>query len=580
MSADGNGGSAGTASAPRFGPAVLGAVVVAAGLRLAHWLAVRDQPFFSRLAMDSLEYDRWAKEIAAGAWLGSEPFFQAPLYPYLLALLYRVGGGLDAVYLLQIALAQVGLLFVARAADRMLGPPHGIFAAALGAVYLPAVFHEVQIAKEGLALVVVAALLERLAAARAGGRVSVFCAAGALLGVLALLRENALLLAPLLAPLAWRRGERRPSARRLGAFVGGFALVLAPVAVRNAALGGGLLPTTYQGGVNFWIGNHEGADGTYQPISPGKQEPRAERAEPRRLAEAATGRRLSAAEVSRYWLDRALAWAVAEPADFARLQLRKAWLYASWYEWPDAVDYYWTRSISPALGAPLLEFGALALLAAIGLLLARDRLGALAPVLLFEVGWFVSTVAFFVFARYRLPAAPGLLVLAAVPLARALEAWRARRWRAAAAWAAAIALAWAAPHAARYEPRTDLVAYNLGRLEEAAGNFAIAEANYRSALAADPGSFLTSLSLGTLEVRRGDFAAGLPLLEKAVRLEPRSDDARAHLGAARLAVGDRERARRDLRLALELNPGHAAARANLERLERPAATPVQGDGGG
>ena len=53
--------------------------------------------------------------------------------------------------------------------------------------------------------------------------------------------------------------------------------MLAPVAVRNAALGGGLLPTTYQGGVNFWIGNHDGADGTYQPVSPGKQEPRVER---------------------------------------------------------------------------------------------------------------------------------------------------------------------------------------------------------------------------------------------------------------------------------------------------------------
>lgn len=551
-------------------------LVAAAVLRLAHWQAVRDQPFFARLAMDAQEYDRWARAIAAGDWLGSEPFFQAPLYPYLMAVVYRLTGpSYDAIYLLQIGLALVGLALVARAADRMLGPPHGVVAAALGALYLPFVFHEVQIAKEGVAVVAAAALLERLAAARsesgASGGLGACAAAGALLGLLALLRENALLLAPLLAPLLWRRSEPRVGVRRLAAYVAGFALVLAPVAVRNAALGGGLLPTTFQGGVNFWIGNHPGADGTYRPISVGKQVPRLERAEPRRLAEAAAGRELSGAEVSRHWLRRSLAWAAAEPAAFARLQLAKLGLYLSWYEWPDAVDYYWTKGISPPLAAPLLEFGALSLLAAVGLLIARRRARELAPVVLFELGWLVSTVAFFVFSRYRLPAVPGLLVLAAVPLVAALEAWRGRSGRRATALAtlaSITALAWVAPHATGYRPRADLVEYNLGRLAQEAGDLAAAEAHYRAALAVDDRNLLATMNLGTLAARRGDLAVALPLLERAAALEPGSDDARANLGAARLAAGDRAGARAELERALALNPSHAAARGNLQRLER------------
>src|SRR5690349_10881095 len=62
--------------------AILGVALL---VRLAHWVAVRGEPFFAQLAMDSQEYDRWAQAIAGGNWLGSQVFFQAPLYPYLVA---------------------------------------------------------------------------------------------------------------------------------------------------------------------------------------------------------------------------------------------------------------------------------------------------------------------------------------------------------------------------------------------------------------------------------------------------------------------------------------------------------------
>ena len=549
-------------------------LVIAAALRLAHWAAVRDQPFFGRLAMDSQEYDRWARVIASGDWLGHEPFFQAPLYPYLVAVGYRVfGDSTDAIYLLQIAFAVAGLAALARAADRSLGAPHGIVAAALGALYGPFLFHDVQLLKASLAVTVTCFLLWALVVAREREGARIWLGAGALLGVLALLRENALLLAPFLLPLAARRGQGRRSAARMAALLLGMALPLAPVAARNAALGGGLLPTTWQGGVNFWIGNNPEADGTYRPLVPGKQVPALERAEPRRIAEAAAGRRLTGSEVSRFWLDRALAWARRHPLDFLRLQVVKAGLYLSWYEWPDAVDYYWTQSLSPALALPLAEFGAVSLLAAVGLLLARRRLAALAPVLLFELGWALSTIAFFLFSRYRLPAVPGLLILAAIPFVATGRAWRGGRRLQAVAGTLGLAAVWAAPHLAGYRPRTELVEFNLGRMAQEAGDVAGAESHYERALAAAPEDFLAAMNLGTLAARRGDLARALPLLERAVALEPDSDDAHANLGAARLAVGDLAGARAELERALELDPGHEAARRNLALLERRQRPP-------
>ena len=68
------------AASPRRRLALFAILALAAALRLAHWLAVREHPFFAELVMDSREYDRWAQEIAAGDWIGSAAF-QAPCCP-------------------------------------------------------------------------------------------------------------------------------------------------------------------------------------------------------------------------------------------------------------------------------------------------------------------------------------------------------------------------------------------------------------------------------------------------------------------------------------------------------------------
>jgi tetratricopeptide (TPR) repeat protein len=518
---------------------------------------VGDQPFFSWLAMDSQEYDRWAQGIAAGDWLGSQVFFQAPLYPYLLATAYTVmGHRLALVYLLQILLAAAGCWALYRAGREMADERTGLGAALLAAVYGPFLFYDAQLLKESLAVTATSFLLWALAAARSRPGVKAWIGAGALLGILALLRENALLLVPFLLPLAWRRQDRWPGlARRGGALVAGLVLALLPVALRNGVVGGDFLPTTSQGGVNFYIGNNAAADGTYQPIVPGKQIPELERGEPARLAEQALGRPLSPGEVSRYWLDQALGWAREHPGDFLRLQLRKLGMFWSWYEWPDAVDYYYVKTLSPALRLPLLEFGGAVILVLAGLFLARRRLDAFAPALLFALGWMASTVIFFLFSRYRLPAVPALLVLGGAALAEI-------RGRKAIGLAGICLAAFLLPRVAGFAPRMDLVHYNLGRLYEEQGRPEEAGEHYQAALALNPRDFLACLNLGNLAARRRDWPAALRFYQQAAALEPRSDDAQSNLGGAWLAIRDFAQAEEHLDRALALNSRNLPALQN------------------
>jgi 4-amino-4-deoxy-L-arabinose transferase-like glycosyltransferase len=544
-------------------PLLAAILALALVLRLAHLWAVHDQPFVAGLAMDSQEYDRWAQRIAAGDWMGSEVFFQAPLYPYLLAFVYTLlGHRLALVYLLQIVLAVAGCWALYRAGRAMDSERTGLAAALLAAVYGPFLFYDAQLLKESLAVTAVSFLLWALAAARARPSAARWLGAGAILGILALLRENALLLVPFLLPLAWRGEDRWTGlARRGGALVAGLAILLLPVALRNGIVGGVFLPTTSQGGVNFYIGNHAGADGTYQPIVPGKQIPELERKEPARLAEQALGRRLSAGEVSNYWLGKALGWARENPGGFLRLQLRKLGMFWSWYEWPDAVDYYYVKTVSPPLRLPLPEFGGSVILALTGLVLARRRLNPFGPALLFAFGWMVSTVIFFLFARYRLPAVPALLLLGGVALAEIPTAWRSRRPQAV-GLAAIGAAAFLLPRAVGFAPRMDLVRYNLGRLAEEQGRPEEARQQYQAAFALNPRDFLAALNLGNLAARSRDWPTALGFYAQAEALEPRSDDVESNLGGAYLATRDFGQAEAHLDRALALNPRNLPALQN------------------
>jgi 4-amino-4-deoxy-L-arabinose transferase-like glycosyltransferase len=390
--------------------------LLALTLRLAHWLDVREDPFFSYLVMDSEEYDRWAGEIATGNWLGSEVFFQAPLYPYFLAVVYSIfGHSLDAVYLLQIVFSLFGIYALYRAGKKIAGEKVGLAAAAISAIYGIYIFYDVQLLKESLAVTLVCFLLWILVEAREREGFALWILAGVTCGFLSLLRENMLLIVPFLILLAYRpRARFSTFLFRSLLLLLGTAIILLPVAFRNWKVGGNFLPTTFQGGVNFYIGNNSRATGTYQPLSPGKQVPAYERTEPVRLAEEEMGRALEPFEVSNFWLRKSLDWAKKNPGDFLKLQVKKIGMFWSWYEWPDAVDYYYVKRTSWIYHLPFLEFGSLSLLALIGLWFVRRRLWEFFPVLLFVGMWMASTVVFFLFSRYRLPAVPGLILIGAM----------------------------------------------------------------------------------------------------------------------------------------------------------------------
>lgn len=413
------------------------AIAAVFGVALLLRLIYLDQawalPFFEEPIIDAKSYDDWGQSIAAGDWLGDETFYQAPAYPYFLGVVYRVfGHDLYALRIVQMLLgaASCALLY---ATTRSLFGRSAAVATGLGiACYAPAIFFDGLIQKTNLGLFLTSLLLFGLVrfAARPQARLAVAC--GAVLGLLALTRENALIFALVIPGCLALQLRRSPAAQRArwgAAFVLGLALVLVPVGLRNGIVGGSFTITTSQMGPNFYIGNNAHATGLYQPLIVGRHTPNEEGPDARRLAEWELGRPLTAGEVSGFWLGESLDWIREDPVAWIQLTFKKALLTLNDYEIPDTEDLYVNTEASPLLAwfAELMRFGALLPLALAGLVFAwreREARGERDAAVLLALMAFVfagAVAAFYVWARYRFPLVPLLFPFAGLAVARTLS---------------------------------------------------------------------------------------------------------------------------------------------------------------
>lgn len=504
---------------------------LACALRLGYLFELRGTALLETPIGDGARYDGWARELAAGSWFGTEVFYQAPLYPYFLAVVYKVlGRDLWAVRLLQAVVGSLSCVLVAWSGRRFFDERTGWLAGVLLACYGPAIYFDGLLQKGVFGGLLMSAFLASLALAAA--RPSVFAAGvvGVVLGLFALARENALLLPPVAGVWLWMTTRRL---RVPAALLAGLALVLVPVGLRNQALGGRFLVTTSQAGTNFYIGNHEGADGRYRPLRPGRGGPAYERTDATELAERALGRDLTPAEVSGYWMDRGLAHARERPAAWLGLLLRKAYLvlHAREIMDTDSLEAYREHSWVLAATSRLVHFGWLLPLAIVGAYDRRREWQRLWVLYCVPATMAAAVALFFVMGRYRFPLVPVLALFAAAGILGLVEDLRARN------------------------PRR--IAGSVGLLLATA-----VVANVPLSDPVDPRT-VTFYEVGSTLLDEGELERAREELERALRFDPGFADAHYRLGEVASRNGDPEEAERSFRAALAVDPGHAHALTGL-----------------
>jgi tetratricopeptide (TPR) repeat protein len=577
---------------------IIGAVALA--LRLISLAELHGSPLFEVLLGDAKQYDAWAQQLAAGRGIGANSFYQTPLYPYLMGLVFEIAGHeVFAVRILQSICGATACVLLGFAGRRFFNERVGLVAASLLAVYPPAIFFDALIQKSSLDGLFVTSILAALGACLARPRLRWLVALGVAMGALMLNRENARVLYPIL--LAWlllgfRTAPFRTRLGWAGAVTAACALTLAPVAIHNYYVGGEFFLSTSQLGPNIYIGNHANAPGTYEPLIPDRGNVEFERIDATRLAESASGRSLSPGEVSNYWLGQSLEYVRSNPIDWLGLMTHKLGLTVNAREAVDTESIEVYAEFSHVLRLLLwFSFGVVLPLAVLGAWLTSEDWRRVAVLYALVVGLAGSVVLFYVMARYRYPMVPVLLLFAAAALksVRDLRRHSARKWIPGVLIALIVAvfsylpaklpgdntkvylgselvrmgrsvdavplLRQAVEKLPEYAPAHFSLALALGEIDE--DEEALAE--YETTVKFWPEDFKAQGALGLALQEAGRPQEALEHFREAARLQPDSGPVQNNLAIALDQAGKSTEAIPHYEAALKLTPAYAEGHSNL-----------------
>jgi Flp pilus assembly protein TadD len=519
---------------------------VALALRLLYLVDLTAIPFFAEPQMDAGYHDAWARRLAAGE--GSDPsvYFRAPLYPFFLAALYRLGADYLGVRVVQFMIGTATALLTTALVYRRLGRRVALVAGLLVAVHGPLIYFEGE-----LLLVVLEAplyLLSAWATDRALRRRSPrsWVLAGALAGAASLVRPIFLAFLPVLGiHLLWRR--RRSGIVPGAAYALGLLVVVSPVLVRNAVVGKDLVPIASQGGLNYFLGNNPQADGMSAVAPEFRRTWEGGVQDARTLAERAEEKPLRPSQVSSYWFGRAMSWARNEPADFLVHQLQKLAYFWDPFEIPNNQDYYFFSRLTRLFRWLVLSgFGLLGPLALAGLAFGLFRRRIPFAWTAVPLTLMVVIVAFFVCAKFRAPMVPLLAVWAGTGLGLLWEAWRKREMRSLLVYAAGVTVLAVGLNAdpwglrSRHTPAESHL--RLGIFHADRGEPARAEEHYRQAIAAKPGFADGWNNLGVLHAQAGNLRRARSAFSSALNAQPRHPRALGNLAALAFEEGRRAEA--------------------------------------
>ena len=392
----------------------LGALLLAAlALRLGYLWEHRASPFFDAPVVDAQTFLNQA--LASGpVWGGDEPYWQPPLYIYLLKFVCWL---LPASYFVGIRLVHVGLgvlscLLVYALARHAFGEQVGRIAGVMAALCGSLLYFEGELLAVPVEVFLNLLLLYSLLLAWKRNRGRDWVLAGLIAGLAALTRPTILLF--IVVFCAWTLWHRRTSAcRSLFSFVVPIVLIILPVTYRNWTIEPDLVFISSNAGVNFYIGNNADYERTVS-LRPGMQWEAT-------IAEATNSEHGTSAAQSAFFFGKAFDYITTQPLDYLGLLGKKVFHFWSGPETKRNQDIYYARQHSRILSLLLwdwclsIPFGLLGPLSLLGLGLSMrgEWTPPIALLRLYALVYTASVVLFFPAARYRMPVVPVLIAFAA-----------------------------------------------------------------------------------------------------------------------------------------------------------------------
>ncbi len=532
-------------------------LLVAFGLRIAYLIIYSGLPEWDQLTVDANFHHHWAQRIADGNILGDTTFFRAPLYIYLLALLYLVfGSSLWVGHILGLLLGLASVAMTYRLGHRLFGQSVGLIASAIHALYPIAMYFEQELLVEPLFLLLLVIALERLVAWYHDGLPRDAFLTALFTGLAAITRPTGLLLIPIiLIVLIVRRKELSGIAKHTALVIVALLATIGPITTRNIVVADDPTLIASSGGINLFIGNNPEADGV-SAVLPPPLGPNWRLDQVKYHAEQYYGADLTWGEVSVYWRNRAIIWATENPGDFLSLYAKKLYLHFS----NQLISN--NRELDRFLGSIqffrynifsfILVFG----FAVIGLAAGGWRGRGTWPLLAFGGIYLLVSALFFYATRFRYPLLPLFFIFAAYGGVRIVSLRQENPTRALAVGLIGVAAAiLSLLNFAPLPERTSTHALSeRGLYHFSQGNYDRALQYQRAALRADPDYPGSHNSLGATFLRMQRLDSAVVHFQAELDRHPWFTGALTNLAYAHLIAGNLDRAQQFARDAIDREP--------------------------
>ncbi|MCK4547287.1 MAG: glycosyltransferase family 39 protein [Candidatus Eisenbacteria sp.] len=385
-----------------------------------------------------------AERLQDNHFIAPEVFAYCPLYVYFLAFLLTITGGATfPVLVVQVILGSFGTVVAYYIARTLSSRRTAVIAGLIFAFSGSMVLHEVNFLADALGTLLELLLLAALLRAFKEATLKRWALCGLILGLSTILRPNIALALVGLVPAIWILLRSMSTTRKLaraGVLVGMTVAVTLPITLQNAAVGKDFVPVLSTGGYVFYASNNYASSAVRYappPLLPAIANARTHEAEDpvlfwddslsATIAHSWGPENLKPSEVSGFYLQRAMDPVRRYPGYFLVLMLRKGLGIASAYEVHDTLEANAKKNALFSL--PLIPYGWLFCLGAIGVFVTRRYRRLLLPLYILAGTQIVTLLLFYVVPRFRLPLEAMLALFAALAVAWWLESPRLRALR-------------------------------------------------------------------------------------------------------------------------------------------------------
>lgn len=548
-------------------------------LRVVALARLTNSPSLFPAHRDMHFYNDWALRILRGDWTDHLAFYGLPLYPYLLAGIYKIFGynpfmpgllqaGLDGGTAVIICHLAIRILESGRATNaptlagavlRYRGEIIGVIAGLGWGLFMPAQAYSIILMPSAWLVFVFWLLVWQIVARRRAPGLIWMLLIGVVVGVTAMGIATILFIIPLLLAavfLKWEIPSKGARVMAACAIVAGTMMGTLPAFAHNYFVARDPVFISAHSGINFWIGNNPWANG-YPRFPPGLHAGQeAMLQDSISGAEAAAGHPLKRSEVSAYWSGKARNYIAHNFGAWLRLLGLKVVNFWNAFRYDDLSVITTLREEGVIFSG--LSFGLVSALAIPGLSLAYFRF-PLSRWVAAAIGLhMISLLVVFVTERYRLAAVPGLLVFAAFGLWEFWESCVMGRYRRAVVYVALVVLAILFVSQPKREPSLwALDSYNTGLQALDLGHLDVAQRKFDFAYAYVPDNAELNFALGNLRLARGDRDAAKSYYFTTLRLDPRHKGSYNNLGVVALEENRGQLAIDFFAKALQQNPRDA-----------------------